>query len=531
MGNCVVTTKKLLELLGVKYTKSYVEDTILSHPEHPSLLCISDTLEKYAIEHLAVKIDADKLLEMPLPGIVQISERGNKLFYTLHSISNEKVDYYNDKGKLIEDPKEEFLEKWTGVCLLAEKTEASKEVDIEKKLASQRFLTFLKVAVPTLLLIWLIVDFYNLPIYLNSTTTLLIATYALLKTVGLTICGLLLWFEIDQYNPTLQSFCSGGSGSKINCDSVLNSKYAQFFDGYLSLSLLGFSYFFASLGSLAITGFSSSLLALSGFFSLATLPFILASAYYQAMVIKQWCRFCILVQTVLVFEIGVVLIGDFNNLPLSFDTLPLFLALLLSPLLVWKLIKPLLEKKKETNVYKRGLKRIKNNPDVLHGLLAKSRKILSSTEGLGISLNTDTANYNVINVCNPYCGPCAEAHPILEKLAENGNINLQILFTASNHEEDITAKPVRQFLAIDANGDKSKIKEALNEWYSAEKKDYESFASRYPMNGELEQQEKKIAAMRQWCNTENITHTPTLFINGYELPNEYSVEDLKEVLA
>ena len=44
-------------------------------------------------------------------------------------------------------------------------------------------------------------------------------------------------------------------------------------------------------------------------------------------------------------------------------------------------------------------------------------------------------------------------------------------------------------------------------------------------------QDEKIAAMRRWCDVQKITHTPTIFINEHELPGEYSVEELKEVLA
>lgn len=50
------------------------------------------------------------------------------------------------------------------------------------------------------------------------------------------------------------------------------------------------------------------------------------------------------------------------------------------------------------------------------------------------------------------------------------------------------------------------------------------------MNGELQEQDTKIDAMHDWCKAEQITHTPTLFINGYQLPQEYSIEDLIEVL-
>ncbi|MDO5968182.1 hypothetical protein Q4Q35_00025 [Flavivirga aquimarina] len=53
---------------------------------------------------------------------------------------------------------------------------------------------------------------------------------------------------------------------------------------------------------------------------------------------------------------------------------------------------------------------------------------------------------------------------------------------------------------------------------------------KYPMDGELEQQNDKIEAMHNWCVAEKITHTPTISINGYELPKEYNVDDLREIL-
>ncbi len=64
----------------------------------------------------------------------------------------------------------------------------------------------------------------------------------------------------------------------------------------------------------------------------------------------------------------------------------------------------------------------------------------------------------------------------------------------------------------------------------ADKKDYKTFAHKYPMNGELQQQKEKIQKMSDWCDAENITHTPTIYINGYKLTKEYSIEDLKKVL-
>jgi hypothetical protein len=35
---------------------------------------------------------------------------------------------------------------------------------------------------------------------------------------------------------------------------------------------------------------------------------------------------------------------------------------------------------------------------------------------------------------------------------------------------------------------------------------------------------------KPWSEDDVITHTPTIFINGFELPAAYEVEDLKYVL-
>lgn len=68
-------------------------------------------------------------------------------------------------------------------------------------------------------------------------------------------------------------------------------------------------------------------------------------------------------------------------------------------------------------------------------------------------------------------------------------------------------------------------------WYMAKAKDYPVFAKKYPMNGELQLQKDKIKAMHHWCDQMKIRATPTLFINGYELPESYQVNELKKTFS
>jgi len=529
MNNCYITTQRILNLLKIKYTKQYLKDYILTHPDYNSLLSIVDTLEKYSIESLPVNINWDKLTKATLPCIIQVEENGKTNFFVLTSISENKITYFNDQNILISSLKKEFLEIWTGVCLLIESNEKSGEIDIEKKLKSKRVLDSLKLAVILLILVWTGVSLLSSEIIGDSTIIIYSIFYTILKITGIITGFLLLWLEIDQFNPSLQKFCTGNN-KKVNCNSVLSSKYSKLFNGTISLSILGFSYFFGTTIFLITNNFSFSSLSILSIFSIINLPVIIISIYYQGLVIKQWCKFCIIIQGLLTGEILIIYLSNFYKTTPYITDLFSLLLLLITPILIWKLLKPLLTKEKEINTLKRNFKKIKYNRNVFESFLIKSKKIGTPTNDLGITLNSKSAKFNIIKVCNPYCPPCAKAHIPIENLLNSGKINLQILFTATEDPKDIKFKPVSHFLAIDSNGSKIETKKALNVWYIAKKKDYDVFKKKFPITDKTTLQKNKIKEMRIWCDRENITHTPTIFVNGYELPKEYSVEDLVEVL-
>lgn len=135
---------------------------------------------------------------------------------------------------------------------------------------------------------------------------------------------------------------------------------------------------------------------------------------------------------------------------------------------------------------------MKYNPDVFYGLLHKQKNIKDSANGLGILVGNENATNTVVKVCNPYCGPCAKAHPLIENLLHHiPNLKAQVVFTATNNEGDYRTAASKHLMAIAANGDKELTNNALDDWYLAKQKDYPAFAKKYKMNGELEKQKIK----------------------------------------
>lgn len=530
MANCLQSVKKILELLKVPFTKDYLQDAVFSHPYFPSLLTVSDTLDKYNLSQMPIKIGEEKLGQVPLPCIVQVSGPGMDLFYTLTKLSENEVVYFDENGNRTSTGRENFLSRWAGVALLVEKNEDSAEPGIEERLMKKRLKTMLFTVLSIAAALWLVLDlFFGEVASLNEDLPLITTTgYLLLKATGMVVSLMLLWHEIDKNNPTIQKFCTGGVNT--DCNAVLDSPAFKFAGGAISLSSLGFSYFFAGFLLLLSGSFSTSVLTLLGLLSMMDLPIVIWSFYYQAFRVKKWCRFCLLVQGILLLEVLTVLIGQFYTGEMVVENVLAFITFFLAAILGWMYLKPMLVSKDDLYLYKRSLGKFKNNPDVFERLLSQSRKISTKTDGLGIIFKSGFPRYRVLKICNPYCGPCAKAHPVLEKLYERGSIDLQIIFHTNADQDDLRTKTVSHFLAIDGKGDVDVTRKVLDSWYGAGKKDYDAFARQFQMDGELAQQGEKLQAMKTWCESERITRTPTIFINGYELPEDYTVEDLKEIL-
>ena len=128
-----MTLKRILHLLDIPYTNNYLKDILVSHPDPESLLSISDTLAKYKIDSLAVQIGGEKLDQLPLPCIIQIKGDSHPYFSCLSRVSESSMEYVDIKGATIKTPRDEFMSKWTGVTLLAEKGENSSEPGYESR--------------------------------------------------------------------------------------------------------------------------------------------------------------------------------------------------------------------------------------------------------------------------------------------------------------------------------------------------------------------------------------------------------------
>ena len=119
MNNSIEKTlHDYLKLIGITIPKSFLFDLIKSHPDYPSMLCITETLDLLAIPSSCLEINPQDVFEIPKPFLALLSDDNakNKIF------SSEKEIKENLISK-----------KWDGIILFAEKPKAELNMSAEIK--------------------------------------------------------------------------------------------------------------------------------------------------------------------------------------------------------------------------------------------------------------------------------------------------------------------------------------------------------------------------------------------------------------
>lgn len=523
---------QFLRLLHVKVTPSVVAETLQQHPGYPSLLCFSDALATWRVDTVMARIAKENLDQLPLPFLAHLLLPEETLVLVTGIDTGQVRFLINEKERV--QPVAEFLTKWSGIALLAEKTDESGETTHTNAMGAEIVsrwkipVLFVSLSILAVASVAPFRDVAALPVFLSYTFLVL------LQLSGIAVTSLLVWHSIDKDNPVLQKICSAGANT--NCNSVLTSKYARVFS-WLSWSDIGLMYFTTGFLALMIAGLTRSipLVSLVAWLSVASFPIVLLSVYFQWRVFRQWCLLCLCTQVILLLQLAVSFAGGLLSIvPLPLPAVSDGITLLALGGLTFSAILtgvPLLMQSQKAKQLQRDLIRLKSDPQIWESLLHGQKQITITTQGLGITLGNPAATNTLVKVCNPYCEPCAKAHPEIEELLkENSNLKMQILFMVTNDVSDTKTPVVRHLLAIAEKGDEKLTRKALDDWYLSDNKDYDLFKALYPMNGELKRQDMKIESMDKWCTGMEIKYTPTVFINGYQIPEMYAIRDLKYLL-
>jgi len=509
---------RFLKALHVPVSKRYVRKLIQSHPDYPSLLSVSDVFERLGIPHAARRIYEQELTSIGYPYLLPLDKGSGDLLLIRNAAELSKH--------------KEVLQQWGGVVLQAEPINK-----VHDSINDQLYAFDLSIKRLAIFLIGVLATVILLPLF-NQVNWVAIAmlTTAL---AGAVTGYFLIAKELGIVNKAIDNFCN--TGKNTNCDAILKADI-KFFG--VSLSEVASAYFLFQVVALTCTNIfptvRSSFLQLLIIPTLLTLPIIGFSLYYQKFVAKTWCKLCLVVVAILFVQACVFAAAYFTgglqrvdvNLLHGVGLLILFAGLGA----IIKLIKTVIDRNGKLNMDASGL-RIKHNAEVFLNLLSQQAKIETPFFEKEMTVGNSEAAIQIVMVSNLYCNPCKVKHKVVDQLLAVYADSVHVIFRfVKSAPYEVNGLDAGSYLLgawlthAHTKPDEQEITlQLLHDWFALW--DLEKFAEKWRVDEQVREECIRLAVTQNaWTTTVGVQQTPTFFLNGYQLPEHYTVDDLIAML-
>ena len=505
--------KVVLERLKVPYTNSYVDALYEKYP-HDSMFAISRLLNLYKISNEGLMLD-DKaeVLNIEPPYIAQFASD----LVVVERYIGEDVHIFKS-GHEVTVSSKHFKEGCSGAVLLFDTDESSGEPRYRDNLYKEAFSKFSSFVLQIGLLLLFFIASLQLGVF-NSIGRI---CYLLLSLWGISLSYLIITKEIGSENIMVNRFCSI-LGDKGDCGSVIKSEGAKLF-GIIGWAEIGLGYF---ISSAVLIVFKYDFVLLIVLINGVSLLFIPWSVWYQRVKVGKWCPLCLMVLlTMILLFINGLFFTQTAFPKLSIIHISEIAFIYLCPLLATSLIVSLLSEKKQLSNLVTSYSKIKFN-DVIFKTRLESQPHYDVDLSVSRILFGNTEAKNLVSIIsNPHCGPCARIHNELDRLIEYKSKELCIQFIFLNFKDEAKMTSGRFLISAYLQEGKDKARTIFERWFSSERKNVSQTYAKYGFNIESKEVHSEQHQHDKWCAAQGIIGTPTILINGYLLPPEYSPDDL-----
>lgn len=512
------TFEQLLHALNVPYTRRFVNELYETHPNRDNLLGLWQMCQTYGIQAHGVEVSEKVLDDLSVPCVLHVSGR----FVVVDNTESDHADFYWD-GNRTSLSYAKLQQIWDGMALTIESIDDAKEPDYaqhkkEAWIENALHLTFIGL---------IILGCIALLSFALCSRSVLSCIFSIVDVVGALFCCLLLQKQASVQSKVGDKICS--LFHQKDCNRILESERAKI--GNYSWSEIGMGYFLTHLLCSSVLPISIVPLAIT---SLCAIPFSIWSIYYQARVARQWCVLCVVVQVLLC--INATATGIFFPKFSSQTYLQSFLqtaivgsmSLAFAFIVHWTM-QAIAAQTKLHDVTRKYLS-LKANTEVFNCLLQKERHVEAAHSDSSIVFGNPEAAYKVTILSNPHCNPCAKLHRTVDKLLQTTGRNLSVQYIFCSFNEDLK-ESARFLIAIYQQKGLAEAQNIYARWFESGKLRAEDFFAVYSdvhtttpnVTAEMERHE-------QWVKRNSYASTPTILINGHEMPSCYTLDDLLYLL-
>ncbi|MHA7609886.1 vitamin K epoxide reductase family protein [Elizabethkingia meningoseptica] len=473
-----------------------------SHPDYPSALALSDTLDFFRIQNDAYEVEEDIWGELPNKYIAIVKQDGQSKFTLVHHTSN-GYDLFSDKKYHYSE--KEFKENVGNFVLIMDDQQQEKSDKIGKKNIFYILIAlFLLVSIP-----------FN---------TLWNNVFNLLSVIGIVLSYELFFQDLGQTSVIISNICSGAksgadASSASSCDKVIGDSTFNIMG--LKLQDYSFIYFLSIFLIGVFIPFSATAL---GIFSCISLVAVAYSLYMQSVVLKTFCKVCLFIASILIVQFVVFLLRPGVNV---YSLYPILAAvvLIIGVFAFVYYLKDLNLKYDELKKNHMKNLRFKRNFQLFQRELESEGEINFEKPEELFFVGKTNSKLQMAIISNPYCGFCKGGHEIIEKLLNKyEDMSVQIRFNYRDFRADDNYKKLLSKLYEIYQKDQKEFLKALHFWF--EKRDHALFFSTY---GEVDINQPFLHALEiQTIENDkySLNFTPIFIVNKFKYPNMYDREDI-----
>jgi uncharacterized membrane protein len=509
----------LLSLLNVRYTDEFAARIFNEHPHKYNLLGLSRTLNTYGVENAATRI-TDKERDLPEITLPFVAHFGGE-FVIIYKVSGENVGFWRN-GRTTTIPLTDFIKAWSGVVLLAEANDRSGEPDYRAHRRQELLKTAEKclMALAALAIIAIAVA-ANL-----GKLGILHGSLFLLSLAGLYVSYLLVQKQLHIGSRTADKICS--LFGKHDCNDVLETPAAKLF-GLIGWSEVGLGYFATGLLTLIFQPAWTTGLAM---LNLIALPYTVWSVWYQWRKARQWCALCLIVQALLWADFAINVAAGW--LPLSFLQLQTaaipcigVFALFALTTFAFNLLLARLAEARMVSHLKQEIASIKTHEKVFDVLLKEQPRFETRRTDSCIMFGRADAPLHITILSNPYCNPCAAMHKRIEQFLRAMDGKACVQYVLSSFDESFDN--INRYLIAYSLHHPDPMP-VFSDWFERGKPLGEKFFQDMNLDIADPAVEAEFRRHAEWRERTKLRATPTVIVEGFQLPENYRIEDLQNII-
>jgi hypothetical protein len=208
------------------------------------------------------------------------------------------------------------------------------------------------------------------------------------------------------------------------------------------------------------------------------------------------------------------------------ESIGVVLSIFAITILLINTLAPRLAKGRQISYLKQELNSLKADEDIFLSFLKKQPHYEVSRDDSVILFGNPDAKLFITILSNPYCNPCAAMHRRIEKFLKDVGGQVCIQYILSSFGEDLEGVN-KHLLAVGLEKDSEKTMSVFSGWFKKGKPEGEKCFE--PLGTRIANPavEAEFAKHRAWRERTGIRATPTLLVDGWQLPENYRLEHLR----